>query len=51
MLLSRKEKEKLAIKLAKEGKTYRGITKNVHIFPTEIKKILDKATGEEPSMG
>jgi transposase len=46
VLLSRKEKENLVIKLAKEGKTYREIAKIVHISPTEIKKILDKVTGD-----
>jgi transposase len=46
LLLSRKDKEALVIKLAKEGKTYREIAKIVHISPTEIKKILDKVTGD-----
>ena len=46
VLLSRKEKQALVIKLAKEGKTYRDITKVVHISPAEIKKILDKATAD-----
>jgi transposase len=47
VLLTRKEKEVLVIKHAKEGKTYRDIAKIVHISPSEIKKILDKATGDE----
>jgi transposase len=46
VLLSRKEKENLVIKHAKEGKTYREIAKIVHISPSEIKKIIDKATGD-----
>src|SRR3982750_2681562 len=46
VLLSRKEKENLVIKHAKEGKTYREIAMIVHILPSEIKKILDKATGD-----
>ena len=46
ILLKRKEKEALVIKLVKEGKTYRDITKNVHISPIEIKRIIDKATGD-----
>jgi transposase len=49
VLLNRKEKENLVIKLAKEGKTYREIAKIVHISPTEIKKILDKVTGDAES--
>lgn len=48
-LLTRKEKEKLVIKLAKEGRTYREIAKIVHISPIEIKKILDKTTGDAGS--
>jgi DNA invertase Pin-like site-specific DNA recombinase len=50
LLLSRKEKEKHVIKLAKEGKTYREIAKTVHVSPTEIKKILDKVTGDAESI-
>jgi hypothetical protein len=49
VLLSRKEKEALVIKQAKEGKTYREIAKIVHISPIEIKKILDKVTGDAES--
>ena len=46
VLLNRKEKEGLVIKLAKEEKTYREVAKVVHISPIEIKKIIDKATGD-----
>jgi transposase len=46
LLLSRKEKEALVIKLAKEDKAYREIAKAVHISPAEIKKIIDKYTGD-----
>jgi predicted transcriptional regulator len=49
ILLRSKDKEALVIKLAKEGKTYREIAKAVHIAPTEIKKILDKGTGDKES--
>jgi transposase len=49
LLLNRKEKEALVIKHAKEGKTYREMAKIVHISPVEIKKILDKITGDENS--
>jgi hypothetical protein len=49
VLLSRKEKEALVIKLDKEGKTYIEIAKIVRISPAEIKKILDKATGDAES--
>ena len=50
ILLTRKQKEALVIKLAKEGKTYREIAKACHIAPTEIKKIIDKATGDTESL-
>jgi predicted transcriptional regulator len=50
LLLSKKEKENLVIKLAKEGKTYREVAKEVHISPSEIKKILDKDTGDEKTI-
>jgi DNA-directed RNA polymerase specialized sigma subunit len=46
ILLNKKEKENLVIELAKEGKTYREIAKVVHISPMEIKKIIDKVTGD-----
>jgi transposase len=49
VLLNRKEKEALVIKLAKDGNPYREIVKVVRISPAEIKKILDKATGDEDS--
>jgi transposase len=49
LLLSRKEKEALVIKHAKECKTYREIAKIVHISPSEIKKILDKVAGDSES--
>jgi hypothetical protein len=45
-LLSRKEKEKLVIKLAKEGKTTREIAKEVHMSLKDIGKIIHKATGD-----
>ncbi|MDF0681266.1 MAG: hypothetical protein P0116_09905 [Candidatus Nitrosocosmicus sp.] len=47
LLLSRKEKEQLVIKLAKEGKTTREIAKIVHISLKDIGKILQKITGDE----
>ncbi len=47
MLLSRKEKEKLVIKLAEEGKTTREIAKIVHLSLVDIGKIIRKATGDE----
>jgi RNA processing factor Prp31 len=46
-LLSRKEKEKLVIKLAKEGKTYREIAKIVHMSLKDICKIINKETGDD----
>ncbi len=49
ILLRRKEKEALVIKLIKEGKTYRDIAKVVHISLIEIKKIIDKSTGDVDS--
>lgn len=47
LLLSRKEKEKLVISLAKEGKTTREIAKIVHMSLKHIGKILRKITGDE----
>jgi hypothetical protein len=47
LLLSRKEKEKMVIKLAQEGKTTREIAKLVHISLKDIGKILRKVTGDE----
>ena len=49
MLISRKEKEKLVIKLANEGKTTREIAKAVHISLKDIGKILRKITGDDES--
>ena len=46
LLLSRKEKEELVIRLAKEGKTKREIAKIVHISLKDIGKILRKITGD-----
>jgi transposase len=45
-LLSRKEKEKLVIKLANEGKTTREIAKIVHISLKDIGKIINRETGD-----
>ena len=47
MLLSRKEKEKLVIKLTQEGKTTREIAKQAHISLRDIGKIQHKLTGDE----
>ena len=47
LLLTRKQKEKLVIKLAKEGKTTREIAKELHISPKDIGKICRKVTGDE----
>ena len=47
MLLSKKDKEKLVIKLANEGKTTREIAKEVHVSPKTIGQILNKVTGDE----
>lgn len=47
MLLSKKEKEKLVIKLANEGKTTRQIAKEVHISLRTIGKIINKITGDD----
>ena len=46
LLLSRKEKEKLVIKLAQEGKTTKEIAKQVHISLRDIGKIQHKLTGD-----
>ncbi len=48
MLLTRKQKEKLVIKLAEEGKTTRAIAKEVHISLKDIGKIIHRATGDDP---
>jgi hypothetical protein len=47
MLLSRREKEKMVIKLANEGKTTREIVKEVRISLKTIGKILNKVTGDD----
>jgi transposase len=47
VLLSRKEKEKLVIKLANEGKTIREIAKIVHMSLKDICKIINKETGDD----
>jgi hypothetical protein len=49
LLLSRKEKERLVINLANEGKTTREIAKAVHISLKDIGKIIRKVTGDEES--
>ena len=49
MLTSRKEKEKLVIELATEGKTTREIAKDVHISLKDICNILRKVTGDDES--
>ncbi len=46
MLLSKKDKEKLVIKLANEGKTPRETAKEVHTSQS-IVQILNKATGDD----
>ncbi|MGN6629410.1 MAG: hypothetical protein ACTHKJ_05975, partial [Candidatus Nitrosocosmicus sp.] len=46
MLLSKKEKEKLVIQLAEEGKTTREIAKIAHVSLLDIGKIINKATGD-----
>lgn len=47
MLLSRKEKEKVVIRLAQEGKTTRAIAKEVHISLKDIGNIIRKHTGDD----
>ena len=47
MLLSKKEKEKIVVKLANEGKTTREIAKEVHISLKSIGQILNKVTGDD----
>jgi IS30 family transposase len=44
---AKKEKEKLVIKLANEGKTTREIAKEVHVSPKTIQQILNKVTGDD----
>jgi transposase len=45
VLLSRKEKERMVIQLANEGKTIREIAKIVHISLKDICKTINKETG------
>jgi len=47
LLISRKEKEKLVIQLAHEGKTTREIAKQVHISLRDIGTIIRKETGDD----
>lgn len=51
LLLNRKEKEKMVIILAKEGKTTREIAKIVHISLKDIGEIIRKFTGQVESEG
>jgi hypothetical protein len=46
MLLRRKEKEKLVIKLAEEGKSTSDIDKEIHILLKDIGKVIRKAIGD-----
>ena len=46
LLLSKKEKEKIVIKLAEEGKTTREIAKLAHLSLREIGAIIRRATGD-----
>ncbi len=50
MLLSKKEKEKLVIKLAEDGKSYRQIAEAVHISLKDIGTIKRRYIGEEESI-
>jgi hypothetical protein len=47
VLLSRKEKEQLVIKLDQEGKTTRGIAKQVHVSLRDIGSIIHKESGNK----
>ena len=47
MILSKKEKERLVIKLAEQGKSTRYIARVVHISLKDIGTILKRHTGEE----
>jgi DNA invertase Pin-like site-specific DNA recombinase len=49
LLLSIKEKEKLVIELANQGKTTREMAKAVHISLKDIGKIIHKVTGDNES--
>ncbi len=46
MLLSRREKERMVVKLAEDGRTRREIAKDVHISLKTIGEILNKVTGD-----
>ncbi len=50
MLLTRKQKERLVIKLAEEGKTTRAIAKEVHISLKDIGMIIHRATGDDSAI-
>ncbi len=50
LLLNRKQKERLVIKLAEEGKTTRDIAKEVHVSLKDIGRIIHKATGDDPDI-
>jgi hypothetical protein len=45
-LLTRSEKERRAIEMYDEGRTYREITKEVHMSPGDISSIIKRHTGE-----
>jgi septal ring factor EnvC (AmiA/AmiB activator) len=47
LLIGKKEKEKLVIELANQGKPTREIAKQVHISLKDIGKIIHKVTGDE----
>jgi hypothetical protein len=47
LLISKKEKEKMVIELANEGKTTREIAKDVHMSLKDIGKIIRKVTGDD----
>ncbi|MEJ7642212.1 MAG: hypothetical protein WKF36_08470 [Candidatus Nitrosocosmicus sp.] len=47
MILSKKEKEKIVIKLAEEGKSTRQIAETAHISLKDISTIKRRYTGEE----
>ncbi len=49
LLLSKKQKERLVINLAQEGKTSRDIAKQVHISLKDIGRIIHKATEGDDS--
>lgn len=50
-ILDKKQKEKLAKKLIKEGKTTREISQTIHLSFSEIGKISRKLDGETESQG